>query len=223
MSICGLDFGTSNTTLGTVAGREPVLTALEGDQTTIPSAIFYQAGAAGLIGRRAIEAYVAEWQERYGVRVDIQTFGRDNSLPPDVAAVLYRLVQEGLTNVLKHAKASKVSIVLEKKPEGLALVLEDDGIGFDPDKVSRVGAGAGLGLSGMKERVALLGGTKGITRLKGVFHLPDEWEVVNRAGTAVSVAPTAYRRDSRLEVFSDVLDWAEFERALVACVTRNPA
>src|SRR5262245_6926300 len=41
MSICGLDFGTSNTTLGTIAGREPVLTALEGDHTTIPSAIFY--------------------------------------------------------------------------------------------------------------------------------------------------------------------------------------
>ena len=56
---------------------------------------------------KAIEAYVAEWQERYGVRVDIQTFGRDNPLPPDVAAVLYRLVQEGLNNVLKHAQASK--------------------------------------------------------------------------------------------------------------------
>ncbi len=111
---------------------------------------------------RAIEAYVAEWQERYGVRVDIQTFGRDNPLPPDVAAVLYRLVQEGLNNVLKHAQASKVSVVLEKKPEGLALVLEDDGIGFDPENFQRDMSGAGrapgLGLSGMKERVALLGG-----------------------------------------------------------------
>ena len=86
---------------------------------------------------KAIEAYVAEWQERYGVRVDIQTFGRDNPLPPDVAAVLYRLVQEGLNNVLKHAQASKVSVVLEKKPEGLALVLEDDGIGFDPENFQR--------------------------------------------------------------------------------------
>ena len=112
---------------------------------------------------RAVEAYVAEWQERYGIRVDIQTFGRDDSLPPDVAAVLYRLVQEGLTNVLKHARAGKVSIVLEKKPEGLALVLEDDGIGFDPESVGRNAAGrgqpSGLGLSGMKERVALLGGS----------------------------------------------------------------
>ncbi|MEH2529342.1 two-component system sensor histidine kinase UhpB [Bradyrhizobium sp. AZCC 1588] len=120
---------------------------------------------------RAIEAYVAEWQERYGVRIDIQTFGRDNSLPPDVAAVLYRLVQEGLTNVLKHASASKVSIVLEKKSDGLALVLEDDGVGFDPESVSRNamrgGQPSGLGLSGMKERVALLGGTIAVESTPG--------------------------------------------------------
>lgn len=119
---------------------------------------------------KAIEAYVAEWQERYGIRVDIQTFGRDNSLAPDVAAVLYRLVQEGLTNVLKHASASKVSIVLEKKPEGLALVLEDDGIGFDPENVGRITSGgrtSGLGLSGMKERVALLGGTIAVESTPG--------------------------------------------------------
>jgi signal transduction histidine kinase len=112
---------------------------------------------------KAIEAYVAEWQERYGIRVDIQTLGRDDALPADAAAVLYRLIQEGMTNILKHASASKVSIVLEKKPEGLALVLEDNGIGFDPDGVCRppsgIGRTQGLGLSGMKERVALLGGT----------------------------------------------------------------
>jgi hypothetical chaperone protein len=58
MSICGLDFGTSNTTLGTLAGREPVLTELEAGQTTIPSAIFYEVDGAVLIGRKAIEAYV---------------------------------------------------------------------------------------------------------------------------------------------------------------------
>lgn len=119
---------------------------------------------------RAIEAYVAEWQDRYGIRVDMQTFGRDHPLPGDVSAVLYRLVQEGLTNVLKHAHASKVSIVLEKKAEGLALVLEDDGIGFDPDNVDRIasaGRASGLGLSGMKERVALLGGTIAIESSSG--------------------------------------------------------
>jgi signal transduction histidine kinase len=120
---------------------------------------------------KAIEAYVAEWQEHFGIRVDIQTFGRDDSLPADVAAVLYRLVQEGLTNVLKHANASKVSIVLEKKPDGLALVLEDDGTGFDPENVGRIAAAggrtSGLGLPGMKERVALLGGTIAIESAPG--------------------------------------------------------
>src|SRR4249919_3898419 len=58
MSICGLDFGTSNTTLGTIERHAPVLAALEAGQTTIPSAIFYEVDGAVLIGRRAIEAYV---------------------------------------------------------------------------------------------------------------------------------------------------------------------
>src|SRR3954469_23206434 len=58
MSICGLDFGTSNTTLGTLAGDAPVLGTLEAGQTTIPSAIFYETDGAVLIGRKAIESYV---------------------------------------------------------------------------------------------------------------------------------------------------------------------
>jgi hypothetical chaperone protein len=58
MSICGLDFGTSNTTLGTIEGHAPVLAALEAGETTIPSAIFYEVDGAVLIGRKAIAAYV---------------------------------------------------------------------------------------------------------------------------------------------------------------------
>src|SRR3954470_20872211 len=58
MSICGLDFGTSNTTLGTIEGPAPVLAELEAGETTIPSAIFYEVDGAVLIGRKAISAYV---------------------------------------------------------------------------------------------------------------------------------------------------------------------
>jgi hypothetical chaperone protein len=58
MSICGLDFGTSNTTLGNIADRAPVLTALEAGHTTIPSAIFREVDGAVLIGRKAIESYI---------------------------------------------------------------------------------------------------------------------------------------------------------------------
>jgi hypothetical chaperone protein len=58
MSICGLDFGTSNTTLGTIDGAAPVLAALEEAQTAVPSAIFYEADGGVRIGRRAVDAYV---------------------------------------------------------------------------------------------------------------------------------------------------------------------
>ncbi|MES2749951.1 MAG: Hsp70 family protein [Pseudomonadota bacterium] len=58
MSACGLDFGTSNTTLGTLVGHAPVLAELEAGHTTVPSAIFYERDGAVLIGRKAIEAYV---------------------------------------------------------------------------------------------------------------------------------------------------------------------
>ena len=110
---------------------------------------------------KAIEAYAAQWQARYGVRVDIQMMGRAGPLPVDVAAVLYRLIQEAMTNVLKHARASRISIVLEEKPKILALVIEDDGVGFDPDTLHGPNGSelSGLGLSGMRERVALLDGS----------------------------------------------------------------
>ena len=110
---------------------------------------------------RAIGAYVAEWRERYHIEADIQTFGRDDLLQLDVAVVLYRIVQEGLTNVLKHAQASKVSIVLDQKPDAVALVLEDDGVGFDAERraPSDGTQTSGLGFSGMRERIALLSGT----------------------------------------------------------------
>lgn len=65
--------------------------------------------------------------------------------------------------------------------------------------------------------LALLAQTKQVTRLKGVFRVQDEWIAVNRVGTAVSVSPTAYRRDSRIEVFADGLDWDAFEAELLAC------
>jgi len=118
---------------------------------------------------RAIGAYVAEWQERYGIEVDMQTFERNTPLPLDVAVALYRLVQEGLNNVLKHAQANKVSIVLDQKPDVLALVFEDDGTGFDPDRrvASDRRQSSGLGLSGMRERVALLDGTIAVESTPG--------------------------------------------------------
>ncbi len=65
--------------------------------------------------------------------------------------------------------------------------------------------------------LALLETTTGIIRLKGVFHGADEWIAVNRVGPTLRVEPTAYRRDSRLEVFAEELDWDTFEKRLIEC------
>jgi signal transduction histidine kinase len=75
-------------------------------------------------------------------------------LPPDQETAIYRIVQEALTNIVKHAKATSVSIIVMASGESVRLVIEDDGDGFDPSTV-REGA---LGLVGIRERVAILGG-----------------------------------------------------------------
>ena len=56
------------------------------------------------------------------------------------------------------------------------------------------------------------------TRLKGVFRVAEDWIAVNRAGSQLTVNPTAYRRDSRIEAFADHSDWDAFERSLNACI-----
>ena len=64
----------------------------------------------------------------------------------------------------------------------------------------------------------LFAGTPEMTRLKGVFHLTDDWLIVNRVGPATHTWATSYRRDSRVEVFAAALDWAAWERRLVGCL-----
>jgi signal transduction histidine kinase len=88
-----------------------------------------------------------------GVQVDLAVrLGRDR-LPTDVETTMYRIVQESLTNIAKHAGAARISILVTRKENSAVVVVEDDGAGFDTQ-----GATDGLGLSGMRERVALVGG-----------------------------------------------------------------
>ena len=79
----------------------------------------------------------------------------DDRLPPEVETALYRVVQEALTNVVKHAGAGHASIVLGRRDGGVTVVVEDDGRGFAAGEVRD----DALGLVGMRERLALLGGT----------------------------------------------------------------
>ena len=106
----------------------------------------------------ALTALAAMITERHGVAVDVQIAGTVDRLPPDVETVVYRVTQEALTNMVKHARARVTSVLLEHRSGGLRLIVEDDGIGFDPadanaDRRTR------LGLSGIRERLLLVHGS----------------------------------------------------------------
>jgi signal transduction histidine kinase len=102
----------------------------------------------------ALERLTESFGEQTEIDVRFETALGDERLPADVETALYRIVQEALTNVVTHAHARSVSIVLVRKPDTVALVIEDDGRGFDP-ATTREG---GFGLEGMRERVGLLDG-----------------------------------------------------------------
>jgi signal transduction histidine kinase len=101
----------------------------------------------------ALERLVETWAEQTQIAVELEAGGAGR-LPPEIETALYRIVQEALTNIVKHARASRVSIVLSERGGAVTVVIEDDGIGFAPEDARE----EGLGLVGMRERVALVGG-----------------------------------------------------------------
>ncbi len=105
----------------------------------------------------ALQAHVQDFSRRWPIRATF-TSSRMGRLPPDVELVLYRIVQEALTNVAKHAKASRVEARLTRSGRTLRMLIEDDGCGFDVE-ATKGSRESGLGLFGMEERLALIGGT----------------------------------------------------------------
>jgi signal transduction histidine kinase len=111
----------------------------------------------------ALERLAADFQGRSGVRVALEASLGEHRLPSEIETVLYRFVQEALTNVAKHAEASAVSIVATRRGDGVSAVVEDDGRGFEPAEISD----GSLGIVGMRERLELLGGTLAIESREG--------------------------------------------------------
>jgi PAS domain S-box-containing protein len=102
----------------------------------------------------AVTRHVQELAQLHGVAVDVRIEGLDAApLPPLVQTTVYRALQEALTNVARHAGAGSVSVRLVRDEATVELRVQDDGIGFEP------GDGGRLGLRGMRERAALLGGS----------------------------------------------------------------
>ena len=102
----------------------------------------------------ALERLTETFREQTGVALAFQSMLPAERLSPEIETTLYRIVQESLTNIVKHARAGTVSITLGRKRDAVTVVVEDDGVGFDPARTRE----EGLGLIGMRERVALVGG-----------------------------------------------------------------
>jgi two-component system CheB/CheR fusion protein len=106
----------------------------------------------------ALPRFVTEWSAHVGIPADFKLRGVEPAqLPRDAQVAFYRIAQEALNNVSKHAHASRVDVILASRRGQVVLVVEDDGVGFDPSDAAN--AARGLGLAGMRERAVLVGAT----------------------------------------------------------------
>jgi two-component system CheB/CheR fusion protein len=106
----------------------------------------------------ALPRYVEEWSAHHGIPARFENGGHiEGRLDPEIETTFYRVAQEALNNVAKHAQAASVDVILDQQDGELVLVVEDDGIGFDVAAADVTNKG--IGLAGMRERAALAGAT----------------------------------------------------------------
>jgi two-component system sensor histidine kinase UhpB len=118
----------------------------------------------------ALRWYIKEYQQKFPITVDFQTVGFKERLPTEIETALYRIIQEALTNIAKHAQAHHVSAFLKESADALYATISDDGCGFDAESLQKMpgpGQERGWGLVGMQERAHLLAGTLTISASPG--------------------------------------------------------
>ncbi|HEX8131446.1 MAG TPA: CheR family methyltransferase [Pyrinomonadaceae bacterium] len=127
--------------------------------------------------------YVKSWASHFDIPAEFHASGFDgHRLLPDIETNLYRIAQEALNNVSKPAQAARVDVILERRDSNVVLVVEDDGGGFDPEAKAD-DASRGMGLAGIRERAALIGGAVEFE------SAPGEGTTVFVRAPAVLVAP----------------------------------
>jgi signal transduction histidine kinase len=104
----------------------------------------------------ALQQHCETLASQHLIPVAFEAIGLEERLVPDVETALYRIVQEALNNVVRHAHASRVDVLLERRGDQVVAIVEDDGLGFDPTRDPET---AHLGLLGIQERAMALGGT----------------------------------------------------------------
>jgi signal transduction histidine kinase len=139
----------------------------------------------------ALRWHASQVEERSGLRIGVEVVGEEGTVSPVVKTTIFRVVQEALNNVVKHAKAGHVSISLNFQPDIIRVRIRDDGCGFDvtTGKASHNGRPS-LGLVGIHERAALLGGTSIISSQPG-------------QGTLVEVDIPRVQQDEEVEISND--------------------
>jgi signal transduction histidine kinase len=106
------------------------------------------------------------WSKRSSLTFDLHVTLPDKGVPAKLATLLYRILQEAITNVARHAKATRVGVILQSRLNELKMIIEDDGIGFDADNAHGATTSR-LGLIGMHERLALVGGSLEVESARG--------------------------------------------------------
>jgi two-component system sensor histidine kinase UhpB len=111
---------------------------------------------------------VRAFSKRTGMTLEFVLEGEEAGVDPDAETLVFRVAQEALTNVTKHAHAARAEVRLRREPERLRLEVRDEGQGFDaPAALERPDEEAGFGLRGMRDRVQLLGGRFEISSAPG--------------------------------------------------------
>jgi signal transduction histidine kinase len=107
----------------------------------------------------ALTQYVNNWSKHFGIHAELHSAGiESNRLTNELDTALYRIMQEALNNVAKHARARHANIVIQRQSDHVAFLVDDDGVGFDTEQAFAA-HDRRLGLVGMRERASLLGGT----------------------------------------------------------------
>jgi signal transduction histidine kinase len=115
----------------------------------------------------ALHSYMTAFTKATGIRVSLTAFAAIEKLDSNRRTVLFRVAQEALTNVDRHAHASRVDVNIQRLPDAVRMQIKDNGRAFDVERILLAGKGPRMGLLGMRERVEMVGGSFGITSAPG--------------------------------------------------------
>lgn len=116
----------------------------------------------------ALRSFLKSFSEETGLRVSLKAFEGLENLSKAKRTVLYRVAQEALANVARHAQASRVEVCIQKLPDAVLMFIKDDGKAFDVDQILHAKKSQRLGLIGMRERVEMVGGAFGVESAPGL-------------------------------------------------------